>query len=119
MPEVGGKESPTPLLALHYRERKQQQHVLQEEEGGGGGDYQLEVEETYGGEYDDDDGMDVDSEAEDARLHPTRRLLVLCACTLVGFVMNVMVSVVSGLAGGGDGWWGVLCDVFWDVGMNT
>lgn len=41
--------------------------------------------------------VDLDSEAEDARLHPTRRLLVLCACTLVGFVMNVMVSVVRGM----------------------
>ena len=109
--EDGGGEgaSPTPLLALHRQQAKARAKAkaggldrsFQEEEEG-----EEEEEGDADDDYDNED-EDMDSEAEDARLHPTRRLLVLCACTLVGFVMNVMVSVVrlSGV------FWGVLCFV--------
>lgn len=84
--------SPVPLLALYRQEEEEEERRRQQAE-----------QEKEAVEEEDEAESEVDSEAEDARLHPTRRFLVLCACTLVGFVMNVMVSVVRSVCGCGCG----------------
>ena len=67
-------------------------------EGEGGEEGEGEEEEEEEGEEEEEEEeeeREEDEEEEDAKQHPTRRFLVLCACTIVGFVMNVMVSVVA------------------------